>query len=50
MKIRVSFTIDIDKVAWQNDYAAPVSVREDVQTYTETMVKEWLRDQGYLKD
>ena len=51
MKVKVSFTLDLDSEAWQRDYGvAKENVRADVQTYVENGTKDHLRELGLLKE
>jgi hypothetical protein len=47
MKVRISFTIDIDADAWAAEYGIdPKDVRKDVQSYVGSEAWSWLRDRG----
>lgn len=49
MRVRVTFTVDIDVDAWCTDYGiSPDAVREDVKAYCEHDMTEILRDHGHL--
>ena len=47
MKVRVSFTVDIDPDVWELEYGvAREDVREDVKAHVENGAKDHLRDLG----
>lgn len=49
VKIRVSFTVDIDPEAWATEYGvAPEDVRTDVQSYLGQNAHTQLADLGLL--
>ena len=49
MKVKVSFTLDIDSKAWQAEYGIdPADVRADVQQYIENSVVAHLSDAGLI--
>jgi hypothetical protein len=53
MKVRVSFTIDIDPEAWDTNFGTgreAKAVRADVQTYVENGARDLLRDLGLLQE
>lgn len=51
MKVRVSFTVDIDVDEWMANYGIERDdVRADVQTYVQNGVIEHLRGLGLLGD
>jgi hypothetical protein len=53
MKVRVSFTVDIDPEAWDANYGTgreAKAIRADVQTYIENGVKDQLRELGLLTE
>lgn len=52
MKIRISFTVNLDPDAWALDQGLDPkdkpAIREDLQNYVEGYVQEWLADRGML--
>ena len=52
MKIRVAFTVDIDRKAWTDSYGDMEigEVVRDVRTYVEDNVVSGLRDMGLWKE
>lgn len=49
MKVRVTFTVDIDPEAWELIYGVPrEQIREDVKYHAEYIARETLRDQRLL--
>jgi hypothetical protein len=50
MKVRVSFTVDINADAWATEYGIePSGVRDDVKQYVEFMAEGHLERLGLLK-
>lgn len=52
MKVKVSFTLDIDPDAWTANYGVEGAkeIRADVQVYVENGVRDQLRDLGLLTE
>lgn len=49
MKVKISFTIDVDVDAWMLDYSVErAEVREDVKVYVENGTLDHLRGLGML--
>lgn len=47
MKVRISFTLDVDPEAWANEYGvAAAEIRQDVQTYFRIGAQEQLEFLG----
>lgn len=50
MKIRVTFTLDIDPESWASEYGLDkTEVREDIQAYLANEAREWMNMMGHLK-
>ena len=50
MKVKVSFTIEIDADAWELNYGTPrQDIREDVKNYAESAVIEQFAAVGVLE-
>jgi hypothetical protein len=53
VKVRVTFTVDVDPEAWSLNYGTgtdPADVREDVRRYVENGAVEQLREVGVLAE
>lgn len=52
MKIRMTFTLDVDEEAWAAEYGAePAGVRKDVKSYVTTLLNDCRAgDAGLWKD
>jgi hypothetical protein len=51
MKVRVSFTVEIDREAWSMNYGTGLdarAIREDVQNYVESGARQQLEEVGVL--
>lgn len=47
MKVRIAFTVDIDPIAWAENYGVSSSdVRPDVQNYAEQVVLQQFEESG----
>jgi hypothetical protein len=52
VKVRVTFTVDIDADAWSREYGTdvPAVIRADVKTYAEQAIHAHLSCMGLLTD
>ena len=49
MKVRISFTVDVDPLAWSENYGVTGSdVRPDVQNYAEQVLLQQFEESGVL--
>ena len=50
MKVKISFTVDINEEAWATEYGIDLAdVRKDVQSYVGSEAWAGLRDRGLCK-